>query len=122
VVVAETYPAEFYSHLGIAFPHAGPGSKSGKRQPASRAINAPALLARASRLGVQLDPRLRAEILDGFCATGDGEDRFDAAIGLFGMLNLLHGDLQAGEPSQEAIRRVEGWILGQTPDDSNQRN
>jgi hypothetical protein len=121
VVVAETYPAEFYSHLGIAFPRAGPGSKSGKRQSASRAFNAPALLACAARLGVQLDPVLRADILDGFGATRDGEDRFDAVIGLFGMLTILLGDCQVGEPTQGAIRRVEGWILGQAPNNSNQR-
>lgn len=116
VVVAETYPAEFYGHLGIAFPRRQPGSNSGKRHPASRSTNAPALLARAARLGVQLDPVVRFEILDGFGPSGDGEDRFDALIGLFGMLNILLGGLQAAEPGLEAIRRIEGWILGQTPE------
>ena len=48
----------------------------------------------------------------GACGPG-GEDPFDAVAGLFGMVNVLLGRRAAGVPGRdEAVRRVEGWILG----------
>jgi len=58
-------------------------------------------------------PQLAAALKDGFGASPDGEDRFDAVIGLFGMINVILGNRPAGEPEEEAIRKIEGWILGQ---------
>jgi hypothetical protein len=49
---------------------------------------------------------------DGFGPNDDGEDPFDALIGLFGMLNVLLGRQSSGEPSDPRVRRIEGWILG----------
>jgi hypothetical protein len=37
-------------------------------------------------------------------------------IGLFGMLNILLGQHDPGEPEDEDMRKIEGWILGLTPD------
>jgi hypothetical protein len=47
---------------------------------------------------------------DGFL-NGD-DDAFDAVVGLFGMLRVCVGERPSGEPGDERIREVEGWILG----------
>jgi hypothetical protein len=113
VVVAETYPAEAYRHLGVSFPAPRAGQRSGKRIQRDRAANAPALLAWAARNDVALLPELRATIVDGFGARADGDDRFDAVIGLFMLLNVVLGNQPPGDPADEAARRIEGWVLGQ---------
>jgi hypothetical protein len=119
VVIAETYPAEFYSHLGVKFSSRLAGHKSGKRSPGERAGNAAVLAAWAERAQVKLDPTLMGEIEAGFGSKDDGEDRFDAVIGLFGMLNVVLGFQPAGEPGREVLRKIEGWILGQRqPEDA----
>lgn len=107
VVVAETYPGEVYTHLGIAF---GAG---GKRAQTGRAANAAALIARARSLGVDLDAPLRAALEDGFGAGSGGDDPFDATVGLLGMLNVLCGGRAPGAPDDPVVRKIEGWILGQ---------
>ena len=81
---------------------------------ADRAANAPALLACARALKVALAPPLAAAIENGFGAAPDGEDPFDSTVGLFGMLNVLSGARAASEPDDPLVRKVEGWILGQT--------
>jgi hypothetical protein len=112
-VIAETYPTEFYTHLGVRFAHQ-PGQRSGKRVQHDRAANAPALLAWARAAHVRLTPALRAELRNGFGSSADGEDRFDAAVGLFGMLNVVLQRRPPGDPTDDdVVRKVEGWILGQ---------
>lgn len=113
IVVAETYPTEFYGHLGVAFPTATRGQKSGKRVQAHRAANAATILKRAADMGVAVEEGLRSSITDGFGPGKDGEDPFDAVVGLFGMLNVLLGHRPPGEPDLPEVRAVEGWILGQ---------
>ncbi len=71
------------------------------------------LLAWAKAAGLKLAPALIAEITDGFGAGAGGDDRFDAVVGLFGMLNVVLGQRAPGEPDDPAVRRIEGWILGQ---------
>lgn len=112
VVIAETYPAEFYGHLGVSFPTSKAGSKSGKKVRADRAANAPRLLGWAEDAEVELGGALKDMIRDGFGWEEAGEDPFDAAVGLFGMLNVLLGRRDPGAPSDETVRRLEGWILG----------
>lgn len=116
VVVAETYPAECYTHLGVGFGSAKPGLKSGKRVQADRAANGRRLLEWASSQEVELEPAPAAAIVDGFGGGSAGEDPFDALVGLFGMLNVIFGQRPAGWPADPALRRVEGWILGQADD------
>ena len=108
-VVAETYPAEVYGHLDLALRRHG-----GKRSQAARRANAGRLLAQLQRLAVAAEPAARAEIADGFGAGASGEDRFDAVVGLLGMLNIVLGGRPSGEPDDPLVRRIEGWILGQT--------
>ena len=116
VVAAETYPAEFYVHLGVGFPAPRPDRRTGKRVQIDRAANAKPLLDWAFDARVEVAPALRAELQDGFGDRNDGEDRFDAVVGLFGMLNVVLGDRPSGEPNTESVQKVEGWILGQTPE------
>ena len=61
---------------------------------------------------VRLTSRLHSEVTDGFGSGDDGEDRFDAIVGLLGMVEVILGNLQSGEPKDDTTR-VEGWILGQ---------
>jgi hypothetical protein len=113
VVIAETYPAEFYTHLGVRFSHR-PGEKSGKRVQHDRAANASALLSWARAARVRLIPALRTELREGFGSSADGEDRFDAVVGLFGMLNVVLQRRPPGDPAEDGVvRKIEGWILGQ---------
>jgi hypothetical protein len=121
-VIAETYPAEFYQHLGVKFKPTKTSQEialhaaGGKRSQAARQKNAEVLANCSSDLKIQLSDNLSAAIQDGFGFKPDGEDRFDAVIGLFGMLNILLGQHDPGEPEDEDMRKIEGWILGLTPD------
>jgi hypothetical protein len=113
IVIAETYPAEFYGHLGVTFSPSCAGVPSGKRVQAERVANATPLVGWASRTDVELEPNLLAELADGFGSKTSGEDRFDAMVGLLGMLNVVLGNRAAGEPSDRQTRSIEGWIFGQ---------
>ena len=108
VVVAETYPAEAYRHLDLAICR----SKRSKRRQPDRAEDAGAMNDWVRTNHVRLTDRLHAEIADGFGDSTDGEDRFDAVVGLFGMLDVVLGNSPSGEPD-DATTRIEGWILGQ---------
>jgi hypothetical protein len=108
VVIAETYPAEFYTHLGMAF-----AQGASKRRQVDRVARAPQLLDWAAAARVDLSPDLQAAVRDGFGPAPDGEDPFDATVGLLGMLNVVLGRRPPGEPEEERVRRIEGWILGQ---------
>ena len=115
VVVAETYPAEAYGHLGLDLAAVSEGGPKGKRVQAVRAAQAPRVLEFTTGLGLELAPELHAALADGFGARADGEDRFDSVIALLGMLGVVQGRRPAGEPGDPEIRQIEGWILGQDP-------
>lgn len=110
-VIAETYPAEFYRHLGL--------DVRSKRDRADRQANAPALLRWADEINVALSPEMRSAIEDGFGSLSDGDDQFDATVGLFGMLNVVLGRRSPGEPEDSTICRIEGWMLGRSSDSNN---
>ena len=51
----------------------------------------------------------------GFCTDyKHDDDRFDALVGLLGMLSVVLGNRPDGAPGDEPTR-IEGWILGQCP-------
>jgi hypothetical protein len=114
-VVAETYPAECYGHLGVDLRRGNTPGGSGKRQPCRRVANAGALLAWARAADIVVTPELTSAIDAAFGTTVHAEDQFDAVVGLFGMVNVVLGGRPAGDPEDERVRRIEGWILGQAP-------
>jgi hypothetical protein len=66
----------------------------------------------ASRSSVNFEREMADTILGGFGDDAAGEDRFDAALGVFGMIEVVTGRRSEG-PAQPEIRTWEGWILGQ---------
>ncbi len=107
VVVAETYPAEAMRHLGLRM-------GGSKRRQADRRALADALGAVMMRLAVAPDAALGAMMAEGFGADAAGEDRFDAVIGVLGVINVIAGHRPDGVPDDPWLRRWEGWVLGQT--------
>ena len=103
IVIAETYPAECY---GWFFAE----SLKGKGKVEVRRKAGRDLLKWADTVCVELDPALSRTIAQGF---PEGDDAFDAVIGLFGMIEVAVGRREPGEPTKKIVRNVEGWILGQ---------
>ncbi len=108
VVVAETYPGDVYGQLEI--PRRPVWSK--RRQDGRRSV--------ASHLMCWLENRphvdgsqLQSLISDGFGNGKDGEDRFDATVGLLGMIDVIDGRRGEGVPEADDVKTWEGWILGQ---------
>ena len=111
LVVAEVYPAEMYGHVGIEFPVIN-AKRTGKRSQVARAHNGAKMFGVGQRLNVVFDGASTAEIERGFGNGADGEDRFDALVGLLGMLLVLEGEVAEGYPAEWQIRQIEGWLLG----------
>jgi hypothetical protein len=61
---------------------------------------------------VSLAADLETQIDDGFGPSPDGEDDFDAVVGLFGMLNVILGFRRPGLEEELLVRSIEGWMLG----------
>jgi len=108
-VVAETYPREYYRHLG---PAADRGRWS-KRRRADRLRQVSGLFSWARSLPVEWDAGIRQRVESGFADDRNGEDEFDAVIGLLGMIAVVTGSIDDGMPSDDpAVISTEGWILG----------
>ena len=121
-ILVESYPAEYYRRLGMSFTPRQPAESKtigekryGKRSQAARKANAGGLVGWAAANELQLDPNLQVDIQDGFGCSPFGEDMFDAAAGLFGMLDAILHPTCFHEPAGDEIRRIEGWIFGQRP-------
>lgn len=111
VIVTETYPGDVYRQIGM------PRSGWSKRRHTDRIRMGqsivPWLAARPN-----LDTGLLQPIIDdGFGSDKTGEDRFDAVIGLLGMLDVVDGRRGEGIPAIDAVHKWEGWILGHHRDD-----
>jgi len=105
VIIVETYPAEYY--------HWFFGKWKGKQNVEERKRVGAYLLKWAEIVGLKLNGPLRRAISDGF---PDGrDDAFDAVIGLFAMIEVLAGRRPSGEPNEDSVQNVEGWILGLCP-------
>jgi hypothetical protein len=107
IIVTETYPAEGYVHLGF------PRGKWSKRVQADRKIRGGQVATWAQQRGVVLSQGLQQQLADGFGASPDGEDPFDAVIGLCSMLEVVLGYRLDGAQNNAAPLTVEGWIFGQ---------
>lgn len=104
VVVAETYPAEAYRMVGAAF---RPGQS--KRRRSDRLEKADAILDWSNRRGVRFSETALSAVRSGFDEP-NGEDRFDAFLGLLKMIEVVSG--RRPEATSDPDRRWEGWILG----------
>jgi hypothetical protein len=114
VIALETYPAEYYPEVLTDLGSAGIYSRFSKRDPQALKLRAPQMLRWAEAHNLDLDATLRQTIETGFGPPSAGEDAFDAIIGLFGMLSVVLGYQMPGDPENDEIRRIEGWILGQS--------
>ena len=103
IVIAETYPAECYGWF-LVEPLRGKGKLEVRRAVGIH------LKKWAVSLALALEPALLGMIEEGF---PEGDDAFDAIVGLLGMIEVVTGRRQPGEPSDDRVRNVEGWILGQ---------
>ncbi|TLN17671.1 hypothetical protein FDZ74_07335 [bacterium] len=63
---------------------------------------------------MDIPPQAARQIETGFGDRPNGEDLFDAVVGLLGMLQVLRGERTNAAPASPVVRRVEGWILGQS--------
>ena len=103
-VLAETYPTQYHHNLLGE-------SLIGKGKPKTRKKFATHLLNWAEKHYLHLTPQLTQSIQEGF---PQGDDAFDAVLGLFGMIELTETyNPTHHEPPTETIRNIEGWILGQ---------
>ena len=105
-VLAEVYPAEALRHCGLVL-------RGSKRVQADRAAVAAPLLAAMDARRMAPAAALRDMVRDGFGADAAGEDRFDSVIGLLGLVGVLDGLRPDVVPDDDAVRRWEGWVLGQ---------
>lgn len=106
LTLCETYPAEAYGQIGAPFP---PGAS--KRRQADRARATAGLVARTAGRGITLSPETLAALANGFGPAEEGEDPFDALMGLLGMIEVVEGRVPEAPPGL-AADPVEGWILG----------
>jgi hypothetical protein len=107
-VVAETYPGDVYGQLGI--PRRPVWSK--RQHDGRRSVASHLLRWLEDRSQVE-GSGLRSLISDGFGNGKDGEDRFDATVGLLGMIDVVDGRRGEGVPEVDDVKTWEGWILGQ---------
>lgn len=105
IVVAETYPAEVYSYLGLV-------RNFGKRKHVGRQSQCDAILSWCGRNSVRLHRLVELEIRDGFGDSDISEDKFDTVVGLLGMIEVAQHTPRFAAPADPAVRNVEGWILG----------
>ncbi|MFZ2097457.1 MAG: hypothetical protein WAV05_12540 [Anaerolineales bacterium] len=110
IVVVETYPAEFYGHLGLSF--SSPVRRSKRRQSDRKAFS-PQLIAWAVEHNLDIADSIIDLVSQGFEAGPVGEDQFDAFVGLYGMMNAILESHAIGEPLPPQITKIEGWIFGQ---------
>ncbi len=108
VVIVETYPAEFIRQLGLT----GSNKMFSKRRREDRIFAAERLIKGTFDGKIEIDPQLEENLMDGFGNSLSGEDRFDAIVGVIGMLEYLRGNKDFFEPKTDQIRQIEGWIFG----------
>ena len=85
-----------------------------KRRQSDRATFADAIAAWATTHRVVLVPALVNSLRDGFGASAEDEDRFDALLGLCGMIEFVDGRRSHGAPIDPQVRGFEGWMFGQS--------
>jgi hypothetical protein len=107
-VLAETYTAEAYGHVGVVF-----RSGMSKQRQEDRRKATESLPGWARRRDITFSTELSAQIQEGFGARADGEDKFDALIGLLGMIEVVGGRRLERPSDHTSVLSWEGWVLGQ---------
>jgi hypothetical protein len=110
VVIVETYPAEACVQLGLG----APGTSWSKTSLDGRRSRAPHIKNWARKQQVNLTPKLVPQLDQGFGDSGAADDKFDAVAGLLGMIEVVTGRRDPGNPDTGSVRHLEGWILGQS--------
>jgi hypothetical protein len=110
VVIVETYPAEACVQLGLG----APGTSWSKTSLDGRRSRAPRIKNWARKQQVNLTPKLVQQLDQGFGDSGAADDKFDAVAGLLGMIEVVTGRKDPGNPDTGSVRHLEGWILGQS--------
>lgn len=108
-VIVETYPAEACAHVGLS----RPGTGWSKRNRADRQLQGKKLQLWAEGHKVRFSESLDECISNGFGLGEDGEDQFDAVVGMLSMLAVVLGYRKNGAPDTGRVRNIEGWIFGQ---------
>lgn len=107
LVIAETYPAEAYGHVGVRFAQA-----ESKTNQSHRKRKAAAIQGWAEEHKVAFAEPVRLLIDNGFGDGKSGEDQFDALMGLLGMIEVADRRRPASAPERDTDP-WEGWIIGQ---------
>ncbi|MCQ8129413.1 hypothetical protein [Methylomonas rivi] len=107
-MIVETYPGDACVQIGIG----APGKGWSKRKAIDRLNKMHAIKQFAHKIDVDLK-MVESELSQGFGNSAIGEDKFDALVGLLGMLSVIMGYSDDGLPNDDAIKSVEGWIFGQ---------
>lgn len=110
VIMVESYPTEFTHQLGLVIPQ----KRFSKRRQSDRILAAERLIKSSTDVGIEFDPQAKRNVIEGFGPSPSGEDRFDAFVGLIGMLQILRRKRHFFEPETNSIRKIEGWIFGLT--------
>jgi hypothetical protein len=85
----------------------------GKRTQAGRKEGCAVVRVWASRHRIKFAPGIEQLMQDGFGVPGDGEDPFDALVGLCGMIEVVEGRRAEAPAAPPLSFPREGWILGQ---------
>lgn len=105
-VVAESYPALSYQMIGL------PRSGWSKRNQNDRRSFAGTILSWIRSRRIELTTESLEEIHDGFGQDADGEDRFDAFMGVLAMIEVTTGRINASPVLTKLQSLLEGWMLG----------
>jgi hypothetical protein len=105
LIVAETYP----HRPTISSLHPSEAARAKRSKCPVRAKRLP-FLESASRKQVDLSPRLRDQVIDGFGSVAAGEDCFDAFMGVAKMIEVAKGRPKRAA-SAGPLSLWEGWIL-----------
>jgi hypothetical protein len=107
VVLAETYPAEAYRMVDARF---CPGESKTRQN--HRKTKSDPVLAWAERREIVFSADASAALASGYGSGKDGEDRFDATMGLLKMIEVVENRRPEQTEQPTGTSHWEGWILG----------
>lgn len=112
IIITETYPALYLHQLQLV----NLNRRFSKRRQIDRVEAAKRLIQFAKVNSIEIHPKLKSQLQGGFGSGDNGDDLFDAVVGIFGMLQFFIRKVHLPEPSNTIQTQIEGWILGLPPD------